>query len=277
MLEATDRDAHGELGKAPRLDELRHDRLKREPVQWVGCHQEIVHGSEGGSTGKWQTRYMCPMKHPPKPPASTTPAPATKPGAPAAPAKPVLGAKPLPARPFQPPAMLPKTAPVAVAPITPAQLTEIAAGKKTWAEAMGMTRQEAFGLAQSAYRSFEFGQQDKGVAVMQMLVELNPKVAAFHALLGGMKGRLGDDEAALACYAKAVALEPSNLAARVNRAELFLKSGALDKALDDLLAATKADPEQKTALGKRAWRLARTTSEALKELIANSKRAPAKR
>lgn len=223
------------------------------------------------------------MKHP-RPPA--TPAPQTAPAAsssksatPAAPTtapRPALGAKPLPSRPFTPPAVLPKTPTVTATPITEAQLTEIALGKKTFAEAMGMTRQEAFGLAQGAYRFFEFGQRERGLAIMQMLVELNPKTAAFHALLGAMQGRLGDEKSAAESYTRAIALEPANLSARVNRAELFLKQGVLDAALDDLLAATKADPQQKTALGKRAWRLARTTSSALKELIARAKAAPTK-
>ena len=222
------------------------------------------------------------MKHP-RPPA--TPAPSTAPAAssnkPSTPttaptAKPTLGAKPLPSRPFTPPAVLPKTPTVTTTPITEAQLVEIALGKTTFAEAMGMTRQEAFGLAQGAYRFFEFGQRERGLAIMQMLVELNPKTAAFHALLGAMQGRLGDEKSASESYTRAIALEPANLSARVNRAELFLKQGVLDAALDDLLAATKADPQQKTALGKRAWRLARTTSSALKELIARAKAAPPK-
>jgi predicted Zn-dependent protease len=219
------------------------------------------------------------VKHP-RPPA--TPAPTTAPAASSnkptttTPAKPALGAKPLPSRPFTPPAVLPKTPTVTTTPITEAQLVDIALGKTTFAEAMGMTRQEAFGLAQGAYRFFEFGQRERGLAIMQMLVELNPKTAAFHALLGAMQGRLGDEKAAAESYSRAIALEPANLSARVNRAELYLKQGVLDAALDDLLAATKADPQQKTALGKRAWRLARTTSSALKELIARAKAAPAK-
>lgn len=160
------------------------------------------------------------------------------------------------------------------APITEAQLIEVALGTKTFAEAMGMTRQEAFGLAQSAYRFFEFGQQQRAVATMELLVTLNPKTAAFHALLGAMKGRLGDEGAAKDCYSRAIACEPTNLSARVNRAELLLKQGDLATALDDLLAATKADPTQKTALGKRAWRLAKTTSTALKELLSRTKAPP---
>jgi len=145
----------------------------------------------------------------------------------------------------------------------------------TWAELMGMTRAEAFGIAQSAYRLFEHGQRERGRQVIEGLVVANPKVAAFHALLGGMQGRLGDEAAAHASYSQAIKLEPGNLAARVNRAELLLKQGLLDVALDDLLAATKADPQGKSPLGKRAFLLARTTSSALKELIARAPKKPA--
>ena len=145
----------------------------------------------------------------------------------------------------------------------------------TWAEVMGMTRAEAFGIAQSAYRLFEHGQREKGRQVLEGLVVANPKVAAFHALLGGMHGRLGDETAAHASYSEAIKLEPGNLAARVNRAELLLKKGFLDVALDDLLAATKADPQGKSPLGKRAFLLARTTSSALKELIARARKPSA--
>ncbi|HEY1099639.1 MAG TPA: hypothetical protein VGF99_11960, partial [Myxococcota bacterium] len=162
-----------------------------------------------------------PIKQPPIVPLSSTPT------TPAAPAKPVLGAKPLPAGRFQPPPRFADPKPAATAPVKPTveQLAAIAAGKKTWAEVMGMTRAEAFGIAQSAYRLFEFGQREKGRAVLEGLVVVNPKVAAFHALLGGMQGRLGDEKAAHASYSQAIALEPGNLAARVNRAELLLKQG----------------------------------------------------
>jgi len=217
------------------------------------------------------------VKHPP-PSKPATPAAAPSAASSSAPPKtappavpkPVLGARPLPSRPFTPPPLAPKATPTTTKPVTEAQLLAIAGGTLTWAEAMGMTRQEAFGLAQSAYRFFEFGQREKGQGIMAALIELNPKVPAFHALMGAMHGRQGRESEALGCYSTAIGLEPLNLSARVNRAELFLKTGAIDQALDDLIAATKADPQQKTPLGKRAWRLAKTTSQALKELIARS-------
>lgn len=147
-------------------------------------------------------------------------------------------------------------------------LQEVASGKKTWAEVMNLTRQEAFGMAQGAYRLFEFGQHQQATKVMEALVIMNPKAASFHALLGGMLGRMGDDDGADVRYSEAIRLEPKNLAARVNRAELRLKRGQIPEALEDLVAATAADPKGQSPLGRRAHALAKTTSTALKELIA---------
>jgi predicted Zn-dependent protease len=161
------------------------------------------------------------------------------------------------------------------------KLLKDANDEMTWAEAVGMTKHEAFGLAQSAYRLFEHGQQDKGRKAIEALVVVNPNVGAFHALLGGMAGRMGDEATAERCYSKAIELEPGNLAARVNRAEMLLKKGKVADALDDLIAATKIDPKAKSPLGKRAYSLARVTSTALRELIARvpkkSTSAPAPR
>jgi tetratricopeptide (TPR) repeat protein len=151
------------------------------------------------------------------------------------------------------------------------KLQQIARHEITWAEAMDLTRSEAFGIAQNAYRLFEFGQHQRARKIVEGLVVLNPRVGAFHALLGAMAGRMGDDAAAEAGYSAALAVEPENLAARVNRAEMRLKSGNLGDALEDLVAATKIDPRAKTALGKRAQSLARVTSQALRELL---KKAP---
>ncbi len=194
---------------------------------------------------------------------------------PPTPPKTRLGAQPLPATKFVPP---PKAAapPPSSPKKTPAEkLAAVLAKEITWAEAMGMTQAEAFGIAQSAYRFFEHGQRDKARQVMEGLVVANPQVGSFHALLGAMAGRMGDEVEAERCYSMAIKLEPQNLSARVNRAELRLKTGFLDQALEDLVQATKIDPQAKTVLGKRAWRLARVTSAALRELIGRAKTKPA--
>lgn len=204
------------------------------------------------------------------------------------PTPPKLGAQPLPQRPVPTAQQLAQkqvqTAPTSVPGAKQAaiaKLLKVAKDEMTWAEAIGLTRHEAFGMAQAAHRMFEHGMQERGRKGMEALVELNPLVGAFHALLGGMAGRMGDEALAEQCYSKAIELEPGNLAARVNRAEMLLKKGKVADALDDLIAATKIDPKAKSPLGKRAYSLARVTSTALRELIAKAPKkpssAPAKR
>jgi predicted Zn-dependent protease len=233
------------------------------------------------------------LAQPPKPPPSkgpTTPAaPSVAPGAAARPAakvpfanRPPLASQ-LPATKAPPATTTPAAAATQLTPGAAStkkegalfkKLQQIARHEITWAEAMDLTRSEAFGIAQNAYRLFEFGQHDKARKIVEGLVILNPKVGTFHALLGAMAGRMGDDKTAADSYSAAIAVEPENLAARVNRAEMRLKAGNVGDALDDLVAATKIDPKGKTPLGKRAQSLARVTSRALRELL---QKAPAAR
>lgn len=144
-----------------------------------------------------------------------------------------------------------------------AKLVAVAENKITWAEALGISRSEAYGMAEQAQRFLDIGQVDRARGIIEGLVALNPKDAYFHAFLGALRGQKGDDDGALESYSNAIRLDGKNLAARVNRAELYLKRGELEQAIDDLVAATKIDPQGSTPLGKRALSLARATAAAL--------------
>lgn len=152
-------------------------------------------------------------------------------------------------------------------------LAAIAAKQTTWAEALGITRSEAYGMAEQAQRFLDIGQVDRARAIVEGLVELNPNDGYFHAFLGALRGQKGDDEGALASYSNAIRLDDKNLAARLNRAELYLKRGELEQAIDDLVAATKLDPQGATPLGKRAFSLARATAAALHQAFEGPKPA----
>lgn len=147
------------------------------------------------------------------------------------------------------------------------QLTAVADGELTFAEAMGLTRTEAYGIAFAAHRLFEHGQTARAKGILEGLMITNPKDAYFPGLLGAIYGREGKDDEALRLYTLSATLDPRNLTVRVNRADLLLRRGDLAAALDDLVAATRIDPKGKTALGKRALALARTTSAALHTLL----------
>jgi predicted Zn-dependent protease len=152
------------------------------------------------------------------------------------------------------------------------QIDAVLAGDMTWAEAMGLTRTEAYGIAFAAHRLFEHGQVARAKKMLEGLIVANPKDAYFPTLLGAIYGREGKEDQALKLYDDAVRLDPQNLTARVNRADLLLRRGILDKALQDLVAATKLDPKGATPLGKRAFALARATSASLHALLKKKKR-----
>lgn len=154
----------------------------------------------------------------------------------------------------------------------PEKLDAIIAKEMTFAEAMGLTRTEAYGIAFSAHRMFEHGQAARAKAMLEGLMVVNPKDAYFPTLLGAIFGREGNEKEALRLYTVAVKLDPKNLTARVNRADLLLRKGDLAAALDDLVAATKLDPTGKTPHGKRAIALARATSGALHDALRSSKK-----
>ena len=158
------------------------------------------------------------------------------------------------------------------------KLEAVADGDMTFAQAMDLTRTEAYGIAFAAHRLFEHGQVARAKKMLEGLIVANPKDAYFHTLLGAIHGREGDEDAALKLYTEAVKLNPQNLAAHVNRADLLLRKGTLDAALQDLIAATKIDPRGSTPLGKRALALARSTSASLHAILkarpAHAKPAP---
>jgi len=159
------------------------------------------------------------------------------------------------------------------------RLFAIANGELTWAESIGLTRAEAYGLANSAQALLDVGQVDKARKVLEGLLVLNPRDGYFHSVVGALLGQKGDDDGALEHYNQAIKLDGTNLAALVNRAELHLRSGDIAPALADLVSATKLDPKGATPLGKRALVLARATASAVHAAIdgkGGKKRAPAK-
>lgn len=158
--------------------------------------------------------------------------------------------------------------------LSQAGLQALAQGKKTWAEVAGLTREELYGFAQAALRMQKIGKHDHAKKIVEGLVAANPKDGYFHALLAAMHGRAGDETKALAAYDEALKHDPTNLEARVVRAEMLLKKGELQRALTDLAEAAKIDPEQKSPYAKRAVALARATTQALQAALADyNKRA----
>jgi tetratricopeptide (TPR) repeat protein len=82
----------------------------------------------------------------------------------------------------------------------------------------------------------------EALAELQRASELGPPTAAFYVLLGLAREQMGDDEAAMQAYDRAIALDPHALAARERRSHLWLKRKEYARAIEDLEVLARARP-----------------------------------
>lgn len=149
-------------------------------------------------------------------------------------------------------------------------LVKFVVGEITWAELTGLTMQEAYSFAEIAYNLFEQGKYDQAQTIVEGLVISNPYDGYFHGLLGAIYGRKGMHEEATEEYTIAIDLDPTNLSAFVNRAEISLQHGDIEKALKDLKKAIELDPKGEKPFGVRARALAAATASILEEALKQS-------
>lgn len=140
------------------------------------------------------------------------------------------------------------------------------AGEATWAELMGMTQDEAFGIAEYGYQLYKEGNLGDAKNVFEALVVGNPYEPYFHSTLGAIYQQLDMEHEALIEYGLAIELDARELNARVNRAELSMTKGDFEAAFKDLKEAMDIDPEAKQSAGQRAHALAAATKEVLDKL-----------
>ena len=150
---------------------------------------------------------------------------------------------------------------------TDENLTKFVLGEITWAELTGLTMQDAYSFAEIAYNLFEQGKYDQAQTIVEGLVISNPYDGYFHSLLGSIYGRKGMHEEAQEEYSIAIELNPSDLASHVNRAEILLQHGEIEKALMDLKKAVDLDPKGDQPFGIRARALAQATVSVLEEAM----------
>jgi tetratricopeptide (TPR) repeat protein len=149
-------------------------------------------------------------------------------------------------------------------------LVKFVVGEITWAELTGLTMQEAYSFAEIAYNLFEQGKYEQAQTIVEGLVISNPYDGYFHGLLGAIYGRKGMHEEAQEEYTIAIDLDPTNISAFVNRAEIALQHGEIEKALKDLKKAIELDPKGEKPFGIRARALAAATASVLEEALKQS-------
>jgi tetratricopeptide (TPR) repeat protein len=134
---------------------------------------------------------------------------------------------------------------------TQENLTRFVLGEITWAELTGLTMAEAYSFATIAFNMFEQGKYDQAQTIVEGLVISNPYDGYFHSLLASIYGRKGMLDEARDSYTVSIELDPRNLPSLVNRAEIYLQRGEIEKALKDLKKAVDLDPEAESPFGVR--------------------------
>jgi len=146
------------------------------------------------------------------------------------------------------------------------RLLAFARGEATWAEVEGVTATEAERMARTGVELARAGRLREAALVFEAMVEINPRDAGAHAALGTVYQKLGRTEDAVRAYGEALARDPAHPVALGNRGELLLRLGRRE-GFGDVAAAVAADPEGRTAAGRRAARLAKAiTADAVAQL-----------
>lgn len=130
----------------------------------------------------------------------------------------------------------------------------IAAGDTTLAEMEGLTAAEAYAIADFGWTMLGQGRADAAAAIFESLTISNPRHAYFFALFGSALQKLGDTDAALDAYARALSIDPDETGALVNRAELLLGLDTCDSdEVTELLGRSlSVDPEGNRPETRRA-------------------------
>jgi tetratricopeptide (TPR) repeat protein len=115
-------------------------------------------------------------------------------------------------------------------------------GRKSLGTACGWTAEEMRLVADIGYALAEQGRHDEAVTIFEGLAVLAPATAYFQAALGALWLRKGEPERALEHLEAALAADPGDVTARVNRGEAAMQLGDAEAARRHLLAALELGP-----------------------------------
>jgi len=134
-------------------------------------------------------------------------------------------------------------------------------GEITLGELVGLSPSAQYAIANLGYQLLTSGKLQEARTIYQGLVAVSPYDSVFHCHLAATLYALGEHEEALFEYSQALNFNKANADALAGRGELYLRTGKVVEAVEDLRRSIELDPE-----GKRASTLrARATLVMLKE------------
>jgi len=135
----------------------------------------------------------------------------------------------------------------------PTRLAEkLVSGQITLGEFAGLPRETLYAIAQVGYQLLNSGKLAEAEDIYRGLVAADPYDSVFHCHLGATLHRLGQLDAAVGEYTKALQFNRANLDALVGRGEIKLQRQCLAEAIADLHSAIELDPQGRKASTVRA-------------------------
>jgi tetratricopeptide (TPR) repeat protein len=125
----------------------------------------------------------------------------------------------------------------------------------------GTTGPELLERAMEGFELYEQGDYEGARLVFEELSEKDPSEAYYRTALGAIFLAQDELELALENFNKALAINPKDSAALVNRGEVHLRLGNIIEAAQDFARAVDLDPENKDPLTMRARLLAAAALE----------------
>ena len=148
---------------------------------------------------------------------------------------------------------------------TDEQLKAFEDNKISFADLVGIPGEMLAYFAEVAYNYYDVGKYDEAEKIMRTVIDLDPKIAYSHTLMGAIYQKQEKWDDAIKEYTESLQLKPDDTSALVNRGELYLQSGAFDEAAQDLEKAIDLDPDGKDSYALRARALVVVTHDLLKE------------
>ena len=148
---------------------------------------------------------------------------------------------------------------------SPERLGALVRGEITGKEFHQLTQPQMLKMAVFGFTQYENGRYPEAQAIFQGLVFLDPNEAYYRIALGATFLAQEELELAEMSFTAAIDLKTTEVAAYVNRGEVYLKRGKIIEAAKDFKRAVELDPTGKEPLTQRARILASVTLQAMKK------------
>ncbi len=127
-----------------------------------------------------------------------------------------------------------------------------AAQRTTLKDIKGYGDDELYAIAHQGYFFLLQGKNEEAKTIFEGLVAIDPRNDYYYRALGVIYHKLGDAERALKQFTYATRVAPSNLAAFINRAEVYIATGRRREAVADLDHALNLARDPNTPLARKA-------------------------